>query len=179
MDVLQKEPPQRSEWTMLIYQLKILHVCPWLKKGMPNLEFTWLVISERGWLECFRSTCGGQCWVQTHHIQPWWSTCYRMWSEMSGWSHRSIQSISSLVEQWSWSWWLMEPGQWSPSAYGQQYLGTWWCHQTLPCWRINPYGYQCHTSWCCCSWARGYLLFPYQWSLAGTWILEHGISHCQ
>lgn len=73
-----------------------------------------------GWL--LRSICGGRCLGRIRRILAWRSTSVGRWRGKPRWNHRSIRSISFLVEQWSWFWWLMERGRWFPFAYDRQYL---------------------------------------------------------
>ena len=117
----------------------------------------------------FRSIFCGRWMGRIHHTLVCWSTSAGRWRGKRGWSHRSIQSICVLVEQWSWSSWLVEPGQRFPSACGQQYLGTLWCLLKVQYWRTSISWCPHHTSWCCCRWSRGYLQLPYPGSWAGTW----------
>lgn len=75
-----------------------------------------------------RSTCGGQWMDRTRRTPAWRSTSVGRWRGRPRWIRRSIRSTSSRGEQWSWSSWCWEPRRWFLSAYGQQYLGTWWYH---------------------------------------------------
>lgn len=136
----------------------------------------------------FRSICGGRWRGQTHRTPACWSTSAGKWTERPRWSHRSKQNISSQEEQWSarreerkgftkrtseqltashkescspWFSWCLGPRRLFLSAYGRQYQGTWWFHQTTHCWHKGPYECQCHTSWCCCKRFHGCQQTPY------------------
>lgn len=114
--------------------------------------------------------------VQIHHTPAWRSTSVGRWRGRQGWSHRSIRSTSFQGERWSWSWLLMVQELWFPSAFCQQYRGTWWCHQIGQCWRTGPYGCRRRTSWWSCILFHGYRKIPYPGRKAGTELLGNGIS---
>ena len=115
------------------------------------------------WNRALRSTSCGRWMGRTRRIPALRSTSVGRWRGKPRWSHRSIRSIYALVGRWSWSSLCWEPRRWSPSAFCRRYRGTCWYHRRGRCWRTDPYGYQCRTSWYCCRWSHGFRRIPFLW----------------
>ena len=116
-----------------------------LRQVTTKYRLWWLVM-----VVVFRNICGGRWMVRTRRTLVSRSTSVGRWTTRPRWNHRSRQSIYALAGRWSWSSWWMGPMQWSPSAYGQRYPGTWWFRRTRQCWRTSPYGCRHRTSWSSC-----------------------------